>query len=266
MSELPLVVLLGSNGKLGSEFKSRFTSEGIDHLTLDTRLADWQEKIPNTRNIILDLSGRNRNLEDVTAPKIGQENRENFLKFIAASMTPYVKLASALILYDENPRISYAAQSSSEVQELLDQAEMSAFPLYILYTHSVFGGKYTNSLVDQVQSNRKELRSTISLDDPYDVRDFIHFDLIYRTVVDSLHSVSKMEPIVVRFEVGTGSGYQLQDLIMYAESKIDELIPRVSPKYESLVLLEGQRIIVAGRSKRKIQVLHLEDELVNYLG
>ena len=53
---------------------------------------------------------------------------------------------------------------------------------------------------------------------------------------------------------------------MYAESKIDELIPRVLPKDESLVLLEGQRIIVAGRSQRKIQVLHLEDELVNYLG
>jgi len=266
MSELPLVVLLGSNGKLGSEFKSRFTSEGIDHLTLDTRLADWQERIPNTRNVILDLSGRNRNLQDVAAPRIGQENRANFLKFIAATMTPYVKLASALILYDENPRNSYAAQSSSEVQELLDQTEMSAFPLYIFYTHSVFGGKYTNSLVDEVQSNRKKLRSTISLDDPYDVRDFIHFDLIYRTVVDSLHSASKMEPLVAKFELGTGRGYQLQDLLMYAEGKIDELTPRILPEDESMVLLKGERVIVAGRSKRKIQVIHLKDVLINYLG
>lgn len=265
MSNLPLVLLLGSNGKLGSEFKSRFTCEGINYLAIDTRLSDWQEKITKTKKIVLDVSGRNRNFGDLKNPQTGQMNKMKFLNFIATTKTPYLKLASAFILYDENPRNSYAAQSSLEVKVLLQQTEKSAFPLYILYTHAVFGGKSTDSFVDQLKVNQTKLNPDFSLDNPYDVRDFIHFDLLYRSVVDSLPAILEMAPTVLRAELGTGCGYQLQDLLMYAGRKIDVLAPRIEPGKDSHELLIGQRVIVAGKSNEKIQVIYLEDKLVNYL-
>lgn len=253
------ILLLGAEGKLGKEFSFRLTRDNISFYPIDTRNRKFGHDLFGERFFVLDLSGHNSRVKEppeVSSPSshLGVE----FLEYVNENRIPYLKIATAFTLHKNHQRNQYALSSESQISELTDMFRKLPFPLTIAFSHSVYGGEHTRSIVDQLK-NCASNSTEIILVEPNNVRDFVHIELFYQEIFRIMTSDTFTEPKYAAFEIGTGHGYRIQDIANYRKNFSQSLDPMIRSYDSSPVDEQENEYVVAGFSS--LNLLLAEDWL-----
>jgi hypothetical protein len=214
------VYILGHMGYLGSNIAAYLTAQGLNVLSIDTRVSDLELFPIMKGDWVLDCSRLNSFSE--FSIEENASNHHEVLDWVRTSEAKYLRIGSILELQNEGQDSPYVLWSRERTKEVT-AANMTG-AISTLIVPNIYGGVGSNSIIDLLLRKYKS-NLFFELEKPFEFRDFLHIEHLFASIKDLMNkSDTSMKNIYV---TTSGICYQVGSIQDYIYSgKSSELVSK----------------------------------------